>query len=135
MILVEKIFNSNNETSPCRKNLGVSTLINFTGGNTNEQKIQTKLILQLDAAGSTQNMIAKSHHISKTSLGEVFRLAEKKGISHSDVEDKRPKEVYRLLFPEKCEAVLLLAVPNYKYTHSELSRTGITLTSLERISG
>lgn len=94
------------------------------------RKIQTKLILQLRAAGLTQNMIAKSHHMSKTSVGEVFRLAEEKGVSYSDVEDKRPEEVYRLLFPEKCEAVSIFAVPNYEYTHSELSRTGVTLKLL-----
>lgn len=94
------------------------------------RKIQAKLILQLRAAGLTQNMIAKSHHMSKTSVGEVFRLAEEKGVSYSDVEDKRPEEVYRILFPEKCEAVSLFAAPNYEYAHSELSRTGVTLKLL-----
>lgn len=94
------------------------------------RKIQAKLILQLRAAGLTQNMIAKSHHMSKTSVGEVFRLAEEKRISYNDVENKRPEEVYRLLFPEKSEAVSLFAAPNYEYVHSELSRTGVTLKLL-----
>jgi transcriptional regulator len=52
------------------------------------RKIQAKLILQLRAAGLTQNMIAKSHHMSKTSVGEVFRIAEEKGVSYSYVESK-----------------------------------------------
>lgn len=94
------------------------------------RKIQAKLILQLRAAGLTQNVIAKSHHMSKTSVGEVFRLAEEKGISYNDVESKRPEEVYRILFPEKSEAVSLFAAPNYEYVHSELSRTGVTLKLL-----
>ncbi len=94
------------------------------------RKIQAKLILQLRAAGLTQNVIANSHHMSKTSVGEVFRLAEENAISYNDVADKRPEEVYRLLFPEKCEAAPLFATPNYEYAHNELSRTGVTLKLL-----
>ncbi|QDR80258.1 hypothetical protein [Sporomusa termitida] len=70
------------------------------------------------------------HHMSKTSVGEVFRLAEENAISYNDVVDKRPEEVYRLLFPEKCEAVPIFATPNYEYAHNELSRTGVTLKLL-----
>lgn len=94
------------------------------------RKIQAKLILQLRAAGLTQNVIANSHHMSKTSVGEVFRLAEEHAISYNDVADKRPEEVYRLLFPQKCEAAPIFAIPNYEYAHNELSRTGVTLKLL-----
>ncbi len=46
----------------------------------NGQKIQVKQILELRDAGLSQNSIAKSFHMSKSSVGDVFQIAQEKSI-------------------------------------------------------
>ena len=40
------------------------------------RKIQVKLIMQLRAAGLSQSEIARTHHMSKSSVSEVFLIAK-----------------------------------------------------------
>ena len=40
------------------------------------KKIQVKQILELRAAGLSQNSIAKSRHMSKSSVSDVFQIAQ-----------------------------------------------------------
>lgn len=99
------------------------------------RRIQVKQILELRAAGMSQRQIASSRHMSKTSVGEVFRIAEQRSVSYEDVRDKRPEEVYRLFYPDKCESTSVFAAPDYEYVHHELSRTGNAKTIVEGVPG
>lgn len=65
------------------------------------KKIQVKQILELRAAGLSQNGIAYSRHMSKSSVSDVFRIAQEQGIRYEDVKNKRPEEVYDLFYPDK----------------------------------
>ncbi|MEA4924057.1 MAG: IS21 family transposase [Syntrophomonadaceae bacterium] len=94
------------------------------------RKIQVKQILELRAVGMSQRQIAFSRHMSKTSVGDVFRIAEQHGISYDDIRDKQSEEVYRLFYPDKCESMPVYGLPDYGYVHHELSRTGVTLKLL-----
>ena len=49
------------------------------------RKIKVKLILQLREAGMSRNAIAFSRNISRHSVSDVFRTADKKNIHYSDV--------------------------------------------------
>jgi len=53
------------------------------------KKIQVKQILELRAAGLSQNNIAKSRHMSKSSVSDVFQLAQELNISYENVKDMR----------------------------------------------
>jgi hypothetical protein len=50
------------------------------------RKIQVKLILLLRSTGMSQRAICQSHHMSRSSVGEVFRIAEEKQLTYTDVE-------------------------------------------------
>ena len=52
------------------------------------RKIQVRLIMQLRAAGLSQTEIARTHHMSKTSVSEVFSLAQERKITFADLEEK-----------------------------------------------
>ena len=60
------------------------------------RKIQVKQILELRAAGLSQNSIARSRHMSKSSVSDVFQIAQEINISYESVKDMRPEEVYNL---------------------------------------
>lgn len=94
------------------------------------QKIQVKQILELRAAGLSQNNIAHSRHMSKSSVSDVFQIANERGIRFEDVKDMRPEEVYDLFYPDKHAEEKLYAKPDYEYIHRELSRVGVTLKLL-----
>lgn len=49
------------------------------------KKINVKLILELRSAGMGRNAIATSRHISKNSVGDVFHIADRMGISYEDI--------------------------------------------------
>lgn len=94
------------------------------------KKIQVKQILELRAAGLSQNNIAKSRHMSKSSVNDVFQIAQERGISYESVKDMRPEEVYNLFYPDKHASETLFETPNYEYIHRELSKVGVTLKLL-----
>ena len=54
------------------------------------KKIQVKQILELRAAGLSQNNIAKSRHMSKSSVSDVFQIAQERSISYEGVKTMRP---------------------------------------------
>ena len=53
------------------------------------KKINVKLILELRSAGMGRNAIAASRHISKNSVGDVFHIADRMGISYEDIAQMR----------------------------------------------
>ena len=94
------------------------------------KRIQAKQILELRAAGLSQNSIAKSRHMSKTSVSDVFRIAQERNISFEDVRNLKPEEVYMLFYPDKHASETMYKVPDYDYIHGELSKVGVTLKLL-----
>jgi hypothetical protein len=94
------------------------------------KKIQVKQILELRAAGLSQNSIAKSRHMSKSFVGDVFQIAQERNISYEGVKAMRPDEVYRLFYPDKHVSEILFEDSDYEYVHSELSKNGVTLKLL-----
>ena len=93
-------------------------------------KINVKLILELRNAGMGRNAIAASRHISKNSVGDVFHIADRMGISYSDVAQMDEDAVYRKFYPEKFTLEDMYDRPDYEYVHQELKRTGVTLKLL-----
>ena len=94
------------------------------------RKILVKLIMELRAAGMSQTSIAKSRHMSKTSVSEVFGIAQERKISYEDIRDKTPEESYEIFYPDKQDYSHLFTLPDYAYIHKELSKTGVTLKLL-----
>lgn len=93
-------------------------------------KINVKLILQLRDEGLGRNAIAFSRHIGKSSVSDVFAIADKMGIKYSDVMNMDSNDVYKLFFPNKYTSEIPYAEPNYDNAHNELSKTGVTLKLL-----
>jgi DNA-binding transcriptional MerR regulator len=85
------------------------------------RKIQVKQILELRATGFSQNNIAKMLHLSKSSVNDVFQIAQELSISYESVKDMRLEEVYNLFYPGKHANETLFQKPNYEYIHGELS--------------
>lgn len=48
-------------------------------------RINVKLILELRSGGMSQNEIARTRHISKTSVSTVVNIAKEKAISFEDI--------------------------------------------------
>ena len=65
------------------------------------RKIQVKLILLLRSTRISQRAICKSRHMSRSSVSEVFRIAEEKHLTYADVESLPNSEVYSMFFPDK----------------------------------
>lgn len=84
------------------------------------RKIDVKRILELRAAGMSQNTIAASRHASKHSVGDVFRIADEKGITYDSIAALSPGEVYRMFFPDRHSVETLYERPDYEYVHKEL---------------
>jgi len=100
------------------------------GGRHMARKIRVKRIMQLRAAGLSQSEIARDNHMSKTSVSEVFRIAQERQISFADVEGKSNEEAYRMFFPDKHPEETIYEQPDYATVHKELPRTGVTLKLL-----
>ena len=94
------------------------------------RKIQVKLILLLRSTGMSQRAICQSRHMSRNSVGEVFRIAEEKHITYADVETLSNEEVYNMFFPDKFPVESTYATVDYAYVHNELKRPGVTLKRL-----
>lgn len=65
----------------------------------------------------SQTSIAKSRHMSKTSVSE-------------DIRDKTPEESYEIFYLDRLDYSYLFTLPDYAYIHKELSRTGVILKLL-----
>ena len=94
------------------------------------KKINVKLILELRSAGMGRNAIAASRHISKNSVGDVFHIADRMGISYEDIAQMDEDTVYHKFYPDKFVLENLYDKPDYEYVHQELKRTGVTLKLL-----
>lgn len=94
-------------------------------------KIKVKLILQLRDAHISQNSIAATRNMSKSSISEVCKIADDKQIRYADVENLSDDEVYQMFFPDKyTDLSRLYELPAYDQVHSELKKVGVTLKLL-----
>ena len=60
------------------------------------RKINVKLILELREAKLSRNQIADSRHIARNSVSDVFRIANERGITYSDIRSLTEAEAYPL---------------------------------------
>lgn len=93
-------------------------------------KINVKLILELNAAGLSQNKIVATRHMSKHSVSDVIHIAEKLGVTYSDIQMFEDDAVYRMFYPDKHALEHLYEKPDYEMVHGELRRVGVTLKLL-----
>ena len=93
-------------------------------------KIKVKLILELRSAHMGRNAIARSRHMSVNSVGDVFHIADRLGITFEDIRDKDDAEVYRMFYPDRHTVENMYHQPDYEYIHNELKRVGVTLKLL-----
>ncbi len=93
-------------------------------------KIRVKLILELSSAGMSQNLIAYTRHMSRSSVSDVINLAREKSIIYEDIKDKDEEEVYRMFYPDKHAEETMYKNPDYDYVHSELKKVGVNLKLL-----
>lgn len=94
-------------------------------------KIKVKLILELKEAQMSQSSIASTRHMSKSSVSDVFRIANQKGVRYMDVRDMSEDEVYHLFYPDKyADLGQLYDLPDYANVHTQLKRVGVTLKLL-----
>ncbi len=94
------------------------------------RKIDVKLILQLRDAKLSISSIASTRHMSRNSVSDVFKIAEEKGISYSDICSLDDAEVYHLFYPEKYANESMYGDPDYAHVHQELKKVGVTLKLL-----
>lgn len=94
------------------------------------RKIAVKLIMELRASGLSQSAIARSRHMSKTSVNDVFHIATERNIIFDNIKDMSPDEIYELFYPNKHVEEKIFAKPDYDYVHSELTKVGVTLKLL-----
>lgn len=94
------------------------------------RKIRAKEILRLRDAGLSRTSIAKTQHMSKTSVCDVFDAADRLGMSWEDVRDKAEEDVYRALFPERNIEEDPFDEPDWERVHSEMAKVGVTLKLL-----
>lgn len=94
------------------------------------KKIKVKLILELRAAHMSRNQISDSRRMSRNSVSDVFRIADKLGISFPDIRDVDEDAVYRMFYPEKHAVESMYQQPDYDDIHKELKKIGVTLKLL-----
>ena len=93
-------------------------------------RIKIRLILELNASGMSQNDIARTRHMSHSSISTVMRIAKEKNITYESIKDINDDELYKMFFPEKLTTEDIYELPDYEYVHNELKRVDVTLTLL-----
>ena len=93
-------------------------------------RINVKLILELKSGGMSQNEIARSRHMSRSSFSSVVNIAKEKNINYEDIKDMNDDVIYRMFYPEKMLTEDIYELPDYEYVHKELKRVGVTLKLL-----
>ena len=93
-------------------------------------KIRVRLILELHAGGMSNDMIASTRHMSRTSISTVLNIAREKNISYESIQEMDDDALYKLFFPEKLAAEDIYELPDYNYVHEELKKVGVTLQLL-----
>lgn len=94
-------------------------------------KIKVKLILELRDAHMSRNSIASTRNMSRSSVSDVFHIADELQICYNDIRHLSEDEVYRMFYPDKyADLKELYKLPDYDKVHRELKRVGVTLKLL-----
>ena len=92
--------------------------------------VDYKKILQLSSEGNSLRQVAarvgNSHHTVK----DVLDVASEHNISWPLDDEITNEELELLLYPERKNACIAYAEPDYAYIHRELSKKGVTLSLL-----
>lgn len=91
------------------------------------RKINVKLILELREAKLSRNQIADSRHIARNSVSDVFRIADERGITYSDIRSLTEAEAYCMFYPDRHAVENIYSPPDYEKVHEELKGVGVTL--------
>lgn len=59
-------------------------------------RIKIRLILELNASGMSQNDIARTRHMSRSSISTVMRIAKEKNITYESIKDINDDELYKM---------------------------------------
>ena len=94
------------------------------------KRINVKLIMDLSNGGLSQNEIATSRHLSKSSVSLVLQTAKKLNVTATDLQDMSDEEAYHLFFPDKLTADQIYELLDYEYVHEELKKVGVNLKLL-----
>lgn len=94
------------------------------------RRIQVRLIMQLHDSGMSQDAIASSRHMSKSSISKVLAIAREKNITYTDIVDMDDTTIYKLFFPENLLSEDIYELPDYDKVDSELKQVGVTLMKL-----
>jgi hypothetical protein len=73
-------------------------------------KIKVRLILELHAGGMSNDMIAKTRHMSRTSISTVLRIAREKNITYESVQSMDDSALYKMFFPDDSRTIFRLAM-------------------------
>lgn len=92
--------------------------------------IQVRLIMQLHADGMSQDDIAISRHMSKSSISKVLAVAREKNITYADIKDKDDTAVYKMFFPDHLLTEDIYELPDYDAVSEELKQVGVTMMNL-----
>lgn len=90
---------------------------------------QDKEILAHLARGESQRHIAAGLHVSRNTVAKVAAAAKRLSLSPSAWETLSETELHQQIFPTSA-ATSVPIIPNYKYIHRELLRSGVTLKLL-----
>ena len=71
-------------------------------------RIKIRLILELNASGMSQNDIARTRHMSRSSISTVMRIAKEKNITYESIKDINDDELYKMFFPEKLQQKIFM---------------------------
>lgn len=86
-------------------------------------------ILRLRSLDYSQRQVAASVHSSRSTISEVYKLADEKGLIWPLPPDMSNADLASLFYPEK-SAEHGRKMPDCSYLHKELAKPGVTLTLL-----
>ena len=94
------------------------------------RRIKAKLIMELRNQGMSRRAIAKTRHMSMSSVCEVFDLADERSITWEQVRDIDDSKVYELFYPDHNIRESVLEEPDWSYVHAEMAKVGVNLRLL-----
>lgn len=88
-----------------------------------------KTILKLHFDGVSMRQIAERLKKSRNTISQIVKASESVKLTPEQLDSLTEEELIKLLFPDK-EALPVYAQPNYEYCHKELTKPGVTLSTL-----
>ena len=86
-------------------------------------------VLRMRSQDYSHRQVAASVHSSRSTISEIIKLADEKGLVWPLPPDMSNTEIRNLLYPQRaCESGRKL--PDCAYLHKELAKSGVTLTLL-----